>query len=119
MKNTILITLFLTLTMTRIHGQDIETKKVSYAKTLIDVPKDYDSKDAYSIESSLFSGKKYLLKGDSKLKYKILAFGTIDEQPLILNLGFKENPMIDQEFDDLIKKFIQFKNKVNSQKKQH
>lgn len=164
MKNTILITLFLTLTITRIYGQDIETKKVSYANTLIDIPKDYDSKDAYSIESnlfsaqwlylskemvekgvqkqmikqfekqikfsesteidfisnnSLFSGKKYLLKGDSKLKYKILAFGTIDEQPLILNLGFKENPIVDQEFDDLIKKFIQFKNKVNSQEKQH
>ena len=148
MKNTILILFYLTLTITRIYGQDKETKKVSYAKTLIDVPKDYDSKDAYSIESNLFSaqwlylskemvekgvqkqmikqfekqlkysessdikfisnnaqfsGKKYQLKGDGNLKYKILAFGTVDGQPLILNMGFKENPTLDQEFDEVIK----------------
>jgi hypothetical protein len=154
MKNTILITVFLTLTMIRMYGQSIETKKVSYANTLIDVPKDYDSKDEYSIESNLFSaqwlylskemveksvqkqmikqfekqlkysessdiefisnnakflGKKYHLKGDSNLKYKILAFGTVDGQPLILNMSFKENPTLDQEFDEVEKQFIQFK----------
>jgi hypothetical protein len=154
MIKTILFTLFLILAITRMYGQTIETKKVSYANTLIDVPKDYDSKDAYSIESnlfsaqwlylskemvekgvqkqmikqfekqikfsesteidfisnnSMFSGKKYLLKGDSNLKYKILAFGTIDGQPLILNMSFKENPTLDQEFDEVVKQFIQFK----------
>lgn len=56
-----------------------------------------------------FSGKKYQLKGDSKMKYRILAFGTVDGQPLVLNLGFKNDPESDEKFDDLIKKFIQVK----------
>jgi hypothetical protein len=56
-----------------------------------------------------FSGKKYQLKGDSKLKFRILAFGSVDGQPLVLNLGFKDDPKSDKKFDELIKKFIQFK----------
>lgn len=56
-----------------------------------------------------FSGKKYPLKGDSKLKYRILAFGSVDGQPLVLNLGFKDDPKSDEKFDELIKKFIQLK----------
>lgn len=56
-----------------------------------------------------FSGKKYQLKDDSKLKFRILAFGSVDGQPLVLNLGFKDDPKSDEIFDELIKKFIQFK----------
>lgn len=53
------------------------------------------------------SGKKYKLKGENKLKFRILAFGSVDEQALVLNLGFKDDPKMDEKFDELIKKFIQ------------
>jgi hypothetical protein len=56
-----------------------------------------------------FSGKKYQLKGDGKLKFRILAFGSVDGQPLVLNLGFKDDPKSGEKFDELIKKFIQLK----------
>ena len=56
-----------------------------------------------------FSGKKYLLKGDSNLKYRVLAFGSVDGQPLILNMGFKDDPKSDENFDELMQKFITFK----------
>jgi hypothetical protein len=57
-----------------------------------------------------FKGKKYLLKGGhSFAKYKVLAFGSVDSQPLILNLGFKEDPNSDKNFDALMLKFISFK----------
>ncbi len=56
-----------------------------------------------------FSGKKYLLKDDSNLKYRVLAFGSVDGQPLILNMGFKDNLKSDENFDQLMQKFITFK----------
>ena len=56
-----------------------------------------------------FSGKEYQLKGDSKLKFRILAFGSVDGQPLVLNMGFKNKPESDETLDNLMKKFIQFK----------
>ena len=56
-----------------------------------------------------FSGNKYQLKGNNKMKFRILAFGSVDGQPLVLNLGFKDDPKSDGDLDDLMKKFIQFK----------
>lgn len=56
-----------------------------------------------------FSDKKYQLKGDNKLKFRILALGSVDGQPLVLNLGFKDDLKSDEKFDELIKKFIQVK----------
>ena len=55
-----------------------------------------------------FIGRKYFLE-KSILKYRILAFGIINEQPLLLNLGFKNNPKNESEFDELILRFIRFK----------
>lgn len=55
-----------------------------------------------------FSGKKYQLKGDNKMKFRILAFGQVDGQPLVLNLGFKDDPKSNEKFDDLMKKFITY-----------
>ena len=154
MKKSILLLSFLTVVLSTLFGQTTEIKKVKYAKTEIDVPKDYNAKDEYSIENDLFaaqwlyltkemvdqgvekqilqqfegqlkysksssvefvsndgqfSGKKYQIKGDSKLKFRILAFGSVDGQPLVLNLGFKDDPKSDEKLDDLMKKFIQFK----------
>lgn len=56
-----------------------------------------------------FLGKKYQLKGNNELKYRILAFGSVDGQPLVLNLGFKHDPESDEKLDELMKIFIQFK----------
>ena len=56
-----------------------------------------------------FSGKKYQLKSDNKMKFRILAFGSVDEQPLVLNLGFKDDPQSGEKLDDLMQRFIQFK----------
>ena len=54
-----------------------------------------------------FIGKKYYLE-NAPLKYRIFAYGIINKQPLILNLGFKNNPENDKDFDDLMRKFITF-----------
>jgi 5-enolpyruvylshikimate-3-phosphate synthase len=54
-----------------------------------------------------FSGNKYQIKGDSKSKYRILAFGSVDGQPLVLNLGFRDDPKSEEKLDELMKKFIQ------------
>jgi len=154
MKRSILLLSFLTFAFSNLFGQNAEIKKVKYAKTEIDVPPDYNAKDEYSIENSLFSaqwlyltkemveqgvekqiiqqfegqlkyskttsvkfvsnggqfsGKKYQLKSDNKMKFRILAFGSVDEQPLVLNLGFKDDPQSGEKLDDLMQRFIQFK----------
>ena len=54
-----------------------------------------------------FTGKKLLLS-KADLKYRIIAFGIINKQPLVINLGFKNEPKQNSEFDDLIIKFIKF-----------
>jgi hypothetical protein len=59
--------------------------------------------------NGVFKGKKYELKNNKKLKYKVIAFGYVDDQPLILNMGFKTDPELSESYDDLIKKFIQLK----------
>ncbi|HYH16323.1 MAG TPA: hypothetical protein VD794_13935 [Flavisolibacter sp.] len=153
MKTSLLLSI-LTFAFSNLFAQTTEIKKVKYARTEIEVPASYNSKDEYSIDNDLFSaqwlyltkemveqgvntqilaqfekqlkyskstsvdfisnggqfsGKKYQLRGDSKLKFRILAFGSVDGQPLVLNLGFKDDPESDEQSDELIKKFIQLK----------
>lgn len=55
-----------------------------------------------------FTGKCYQLKGNPNMRFRILAFGEVDGQPLVLNMGFKDDPKSDEKFVDLIKKFIQY-----------
>ena len=64
---------------------------------------------AFVSNGGQFSGKKYQLKGDNKLNFRILAFGSVDGQPLVLNMGFRDDPKSDERLDDLMKKFIQLK----------
>ena len=52
-----------------------------------------------------FTGKKLLLS-KADLKYRIIAYGIINKQPLVINLGFKNEPKQNSDFDDLIIKFI-------------
>ena len=54
-----------------------------------------------------FTGKKFLLE-KAELKYRIIAYGIVNRQPLVLNLGFKNEPKQNSDFDDLIIKFIRF-----------
>jgi len=54
-----------------------------------------------------FTGKKFLLE-KAELKYRIIAYGIVNKQPLVLNLGFKTEPKQNSDFDDLIIKFIRF-----------
>lgn len=53
----------------------------------------------------LFKGKKYKLK-DSELKFKVLASGIINNQPLVLNLSFKNEPKSNADLDQLMQNFI-------------
>lgn len=48
--------------------------------------------------NGVFKGKKDELKNNKKLKYKIIAFGYIDDQPLILNMGFSTDPETSNKF---------------------
>ncbi len=54
-----------------------------------------------------FIGKKYYLE-NAPLKYRIYAYGIINKKLVILNLGFKNNPENDKDFDDLMRFFIKF-----------
>ena len=119
MNKNLFLLLLTTLVCSTLLGQNAEIRKVSYARTEINVPADYNAKDEYSIENNSFSaqwlyltqemvkqgvnkqifqqfeeqlkysnstnvefvsnggqfsGKKYQLKGDSKMKFRILGF---------------------------------------------
>ena len=63
-----------------------------------------DAKDISFLSSnSEFKGKQYLLDNKS---YVILGFGKINNQPLFLNMSFEKEPKSNNDFDELIKKFI-------------
>jgi hypothetical protein len=53
----------------------------------------------------IFKGRKYKLK-DSDLKFKVLASGIINNQPLVLNLSFKNEPKSNADLDQLMQNFI-------------
>lgn len=56
----------------------------------------------------MFTGIKYIDKSNSKYKYKIIATGIANEQPLMLSMGFVNNPKSNDDFDELMLKFIKF-----------
>ncbi len=70
----------------------------------------YSKTSAVSFVSNggYFTGKQYELRRGNNFKFKVLAFGVVDKQPLILNLGFKAVPKTDGKSDDLMKIFIQW-----------
>ena len=61
---------------------------------------------AFLSSNSDFIGKKYLLDNKS---YVVLGFGTINNQPLFLNMSFEKEPISNKDFDELMKKFIVYK----------
>jgi hypothetical protein len=57
----------------------------------------------------MFKGKKYKLK-NTDLKFKVLASGIINNQPLVLNLSFKNEPKSNADLDQLMQNFIKIEN---------
>ena len=52
-----------------------------------------------------FTGTKYYLE-NAPMKYRIYAYGNVNDQLVILNLGFKNDPIKSDNFDNLMLKFI-------------
>lgn len=63
---------------------------------------------SFSSHGSMFNGKIYKLN-NTDLKYKVLASGIINNQPLVLNLSFKNEPKSNRDLDILMQNFIKFK----------
>jgi hypothetical protein len=63
---------------------------------------------SFSSHGSIFNGKIYKLN-NTDLKYKVLASGIINNQPLVLNLSFKNEPKSNRDLDILMQNFIKFK----------
>ena len=57
----------------------------------------------------MFKGKKYKLK-NTDLKFKVLDSGIINNQPLVLNLSFKNEPKSNADLDQLMQNFIKIEN---------
>jgi hypothetical protein len=53
-----------------------------------------------------FAGKKYLLDNKS---YVVLGFGTVNEQPIFLNMSFKVDPKTNDDLDDVSKNLMIYK----------
>ena len=57
-----------------------------------------------------FLGTKYQFKNsDGPKKYVVFACGIVNDQPLVLILHFKNEPLNNANFDELTRKFIKFK----------
>ena len=68
---------------------------------------EYKSKKGIEFKSQnqKFKGNKYKLKNGT---YRIIAFGSINEIPLILNLGFLKEPKSNSDLNEFEKNFISF-----------
>ena len=66
------------------------------------------SEISFLSNGSIFKGKIYKIK-NTNLKYKVLASGIVNNQPLVLNLSFKNEPKLNTDFDQLMQNFIKLK----------
>ena len=66
------------------------------------------SEISFSSNGSIFYGKIYTID-NTNLKFKIVASGIINNQPLVLNLSFKSQPKSNKDLDLLMQNFIKFK----------
>ncbi len=66
------------------------------------------SEISFLSNGSIFKGKIYKIK-NTNLKYKVLASGIFNNQALVLNLSFKNEPKSNLDFDQLMQNFIKFK----------
>ncbi len=63
---------------------------------------------SFSSNGSIFNGKIYKIN-NTDLKYKVLASGIVNNQPLVLNLSFKNEPKSNRDLDMFMQNFIKFK----------
>ena len=66
------------------------------------------SEISFLSNGSIFKGKIYKIK-NTNLIYKVLASGIVNNQPLVLNLSFKNEPKLNTDFDQLMQNFIKLK----------
>ncbi len=66
------------------------------------------SEISFLSNGSIFKGKIYKIK-NTNLIYKVLASGIVNNQPLVLNLSFKNEPNLNTDFDQLMQNFIKLK----------
>ncbi|AWM14731.1 hypothetical protein DI487_13265 [Flavobacterium sediminis] len=63
-------------------------------------------KIVFNSDGNEFTGIKYKCTSCNKFKFKILSFGKIDGELVILNICFLEEPKSNSDLDWLMKKFI-------------
>lgn len=56
--------------------------------------------------NSELTGKKFKLKSDGKITYRIIVSGIINKQPLLLNIGTEYDIIKNSDLNDLLSKFI-------------
>jgi hypothetical protein len=72
-------------------------------------------KVSFLSSGATLNGKKYYLKhgveikANNKFHYEIVAYGIVNNQPLVLTMYFKNNPKLNSDLDKLMKIFILFK----------
>jgi hypothetical protein len=66
------------------------------------------SEISFLSNGSIFKGKIYKIKKNTNLKYKVLASGIVNNQALVLNLSFKNEPKSNNDLDQLMQNFIKF-----------
>lgn len=62
----------------------------------------------FTSQNQKFRGSRYEMQDGS---FRIIAFGRINKVPLILNMGFKQEPKNNTELSEFEKNFIQFSGK--------
>lgn len=48
-------------------------------------------------------------KEDKELKYKLIAYGTVNDKAVLLNISLPEEPMSNADLPDYIKQFVSFR----------
>ena len=62
----------------------------------------------FTSKGAKMTGKLYQLKVKEGIKYKIFAYGVVNNQPVVINLGFEKMPRQNKDLDELMLNFITF-----------
>ena len=60
----------------------------------------------FTSKGAKMTGKLYQLKVMEGIRYKIFAYGVVNSQPVVLNLGFEKMPRQNSDLDELMLNFI-------------
>ena len=63
---------------------------------------------SFTSKGAKMTGKLYQLKVKEGIRYKIFAYGVVNSQPVVLNLGFEKMPRQNSDLDELMRNFITF-----------